>query len=87
MIDNYRQYDQESTHISPAVQDGQLARHGGLKFHGLSRQVSSFFPKYARRPKPPDAAFGFELNPSIDLRDGNAPTPQHQMVAKPLAII
>ena len=87
MIDNYRQYDQESTHIFPAVRDGQPARHGGLKFHGLSRQASSFFPKYARRPKPPDAAFGFELNPSIDLRDGNAPTPQHQMVAKPLAII
>jgi hypothetical protein len=34
MIDNYRQYGQESTYISLAVRDGQPARHGGLKFHG-----------------------------------------------------
>jgi hypothetical protein len=38
-------------------------------------------------PKPPEAAFGFDLNPSIDFRDGNAPTPQQQMATKRLVII
>jgi hypothetical protein len=60
MIDNYRQYGQESTYISLAVQDGQPGTSWRAEISWVIKAGFIIFPKYALNPKLADAAFGFD---------------------------